>query len=77
MINPDGTDGEMSFEVEMSCMACGRGIRSWFHGQGAICSDCSEKGIARDNLHTFIWHRYKNQKSIAKTVFTKPENEVS
>ena len=76
MLNPDGTDGDMSFEIEMSCMACGRGIRSWFHGMGAICSDCGEKGITRQNHVVSILDAYMSQKSMARAAFTIPETNV-
>jgi len=48
-VNPDGTEGPMEWEVNNYCMRCQRGIRSWFHGQGCICSECSGKGYNRDN----------------------------
>jgi len=43
-INPDGTEGPMEWEINNNCMFCGKGIRSWFHGQGAVCNECYRKG---------------------------------
>lgn len=40
-INDDGTSGPSEWEVNNYCIRCGRGIRSWFHGQGAVCCLCS------------------------------------
>lgn len=40
-INDDGTQGSLEWEVNNHCMHCGRGIRSWFHGQGFVCCLCS------------------------------------
>ena len=62
-INPDGTEGDMGFEVTMSCMHCGRGIRSWFHGTGAICDQCAKKGITRQNSCRSILDVFTTAKS--------------
>jgi hypothetical protein len=50
MINDDGTDGDMSGEVNNICCSCGRGVRSWFHGTGMICSKCHDMGYGTGDI---------------------------
>ena len=32
------------------CIACRKTFWFWFHGQGMICEECSEKGVTRETL---------------------------
>lgn len=43
-------DMEHNMEHNNYCIACHKTFWMWFHGQGCICSECSEKGVTRENI---------------------------
>lgn len=43
------------------CCKCGEIINSWFHGQGMICSVCTEWGVTREEIFPTITDVFSEQ----------------